>query len=95
MDLYLWKVLLVWLVLANLAAFALMGMDKHRARNNRWRVAERTLFLPVIFGGGLGGVLGMKVFRHKTRHWYFNYGFPALLVLWLVLIGWLAWLTWA
>lgn len=94
MALYLWKVLLVWLILANLAAFVLMGLDKRRARKNLWRVSERNLFLPVLFGGGLGGLLGMKVFHHKTRHWYFKYGFPLLLVLWLALIGWLAWRTW-
>ena len=93
MDLYLWKVLLVWLLLANLAAFVLMGLDKHRARKELWRVSERTLFLPVVFGGGLGGVLGMKVFHHKTKHWYFKYGFPALLFLWVVLLAWLVWLS--
>ena len=95
MELYLWQALLVWLVLVNLAAFVLMGVDKRRARRDQWRVPEKTLFLPVLLGGGLGGVLGMKKFRHKTRHWYFKYGFPALLVLWLALLGWLAWLTWA
>ena len=44
-------------------------------------MSEKALFLPVLLGGGLGGTLGMRVFHHKTRHWYFRFGFPLLLVL--------------
>ena len=65
----------------NIAAFALMGHDKKRARQGKWRVSEKTLFLVTACFGGLGGVLGMKVFHHKTRHWYFRVFFPVLLVL--------------
>ena len=95
MEVYLWRALLVWLVLVNLAAFVLMGVDKRRARRDLWRVPEKTLFLPVLLGGGLGGVLGMRIFRHKTKHWYFKYGFPALMILWIALLVCLAWWTWA
>ena len=65
----------------NIAAFALMGHDKKRARQGKWRVSEKTLFLVTACFGGLGGVLGMKVFHHKTRHWYFRVFFPVLLAL--------------
>ena len=65
----------------NLVAFALMGIDKRRARRGAWRISERTLFLTTACFGGLGGVLGMKVFHHKTQHWYFRVFFPVLLVL--------------
>jgi uncharacterized membrane protein YsdA (DUF1294 family) len=65
----------------NLVAFALMGIDKRRARRGAWRVPENALFLATACFGGLGGVLGMKVFHHKTRHWYFRVFFPVLLVL--------------
>ncbi len=75
------RLLCLWLCLANAAAFLLMGVDKHRAQRNAWRISERTLFLPVLLGGSLGGCFGMFLFHHKTRHWYFRFGFPALLLL--------------
>ena len=65
----------------NIAAFVLMGYDKRCARQGKWRVAEKTLFLVTACFGGLGGVLGMKLFHHKTRHWYFRLFFPVLLVM--------------
>ena len=79
----------LYLLAVNLAAFAAMGIDKRRARRGRWRISERTLFLPAVLGGALGGVLGMRLFRHKTRHWYFRWGFPALLLLQAGLMVWL------
>lgn len=85
----LWQLLGLWLLAANLAAFILMGVDKRRARRGSWRISEKALFLPAVLGGALGGILGMRVFHHKTRHWYFRYGFPALLILQLALAGWL------
>ena len=71
----------VILVVMNLAAFALMGIDKVKAKAGAWRIPEKTLFLVTALFGGLGGTLGMLFFRHKTKHWYFKFGFPALLVL--------------
>ena len=82
-------VLLVLFVLVNLVAFALMGVDKQRARTHQWRVPEKTLFLLAIVGGSVGALLGMWTFHHKTRHWYFRYGIPAILVVQLALAGWL------
>lgn len=72
---------MVWLLLAavNLIAFSLMGYDKHQARRGGGRIPERTLFLFAFFGGALGILLGMRVFRHKTQHKRFVYGVPALL----------------
>lgn len=87
----LWQLLGLWLLLANAAAFIMMGLDKRRARKGLWRLTEKSLFLPVVLGGGLGGVLGMRLFHHKTRHWYFRYGYPMLLILQLILGGWLLW----
>ncbi len=85
------KTAAVFLLAANLAAFLLMGADKRRARKGRWRIPERVLFLPVLLGGGFGGVLGMLVFHHKTRHWYFRWGFPLILILEYAGILWLLW----
>ena len=83
-----WPAALVWLVLVNILDFALMGVDKRRARRDAWRVRERTFFIVALLGGALGGVIGMFFFRHKTRHWYFRYGLPAILILQLVLVAW-------
>ena len=76
------------LLVMNLAAFALMGIDKAKAKAGAWRIPEKTLFLVTALFGGLGGTLGMNVFRHKTKHWYFKYGFPALLVIQLAVLAW-------
>ena len=88
---YLLYALGIYLLAVNLWAFALMGIDKRRAKKDLWRIKERTLFLPVLLGGGVGGILGMKVFRHKTKHWYFRFGFPAILILEIAGVLWLVW----
>mgnify|MGYP002508216347 CR=1 FL=1 len=77
-----------YLALVNLWAFALMGFDKRRAKmRGARRVRERTLFLSALLGGGLGACLGMWIFRHKTKHWYFVVGMP-LISLAEVVLGW-------
>ena len=84
------QLLALYLLAVNLAALFLMGVDKRRARQNAWRISERALFLPALLGGSLGGTLGMRMFHHKTRHWYFRFGFPLLLALQLAGLLWLA-----
>ena len=79
----------VYLLIVNVAAFAVYGADKLRARQGRWRVPEKTLFLLAIIGGSVGALLGMWCFHHKTRHWYFRYGIPVILVVQLALACWL------
>ena len=91
MDKYLLYAAGLYLLAVNLTAFFLMGIDKRRAKKDLWRVKEKTLFLPVLLGGGVGGILGMKVFHHKTKHWYFRFGFPAILILELAGVGFLCW----
>lgn len=88
---YLLPALGIYLLAVNLVAFALMGIDKRRAKKDKWRIKETTLFLPVLLGGGVGGILGMKTFHHKTKHWYFRFGFPAILILELAGAAWLVW----
>ena len=75
------KILLIYLLVINIVAFLTMGLDKWKAGRDKWRVPEKTLFLLVLIGGSIGGILAMPVFRPKTRHWYFRIGFPAILVL--------------
>ena len=69
------------LVILNMVSFFLMAYDKHCAKAGKWRVPEKTLFIAAACFGALGGVLGMTVCHHKTRHWYFRLFFPMLLVL--------------
>ena len=80
-------VALAVIAIMNTAAFVLMGHDKKMARQGKWRVPEKTLFLVTACFGGLGGVLGMRVFHHKTQHWYFKVFFPVLLIVQIVLLA--------
>ena len=80
-------VIIAFLFVMNLLAFALMGIDKAKAKAGAWRIPEKTLFLVTALFGGLGGTLGMNVFRHKTKHWYFKFGFPVLLVIQLAVLA--------
>ena len=61
-----------------------MGIDKRRAVKNKRRIPEKTLFMFVLLGGGIGGTAAMYVFRHKTKHWYFVIGFPFIALVELV-----------
>ena len=78
---------LVVIAVMNLVSFALMGIDKLRARRGAWRISEKALFLTTACFGGLGGVLGMRVFHHKTQHWYLKVFFPVLLFVQVVLLA--------
>ena len=73
----------------NLVAFALMGIDKQRAKKHLWRIPERTLFAAALVGGSVGALLSMYLFHHKTRHWYFVVGMPLILVAQLAAGCWL------
>lgn len=78
--------LVAYIIVINFIAFFLMGIDKRRAIKHAFRIPEATLFLFAIMGGSIGAILGMYTFRHKTRHWYFVYGMPAILILQIALI---------
>lgn len=84
----LFNALLIWLVVINLIAFALMGIDKSRAKHGAWRISEKSLFLAPLLGGSIGGIAGMKFFHHKTLHWYFRYGLPAIFIAQVFLVIW-------
>lgn len=75
-----------YLLVINLEGFALMGIDKSRARRGRRRIAEATLFIVAALCGSLGVLCGMYAFRHKTLHTSFTVGIPLLLFFQAVLI---------
>ena len=79
-----------WLIGINLLAFALYGIDKAKAKRHAWRISEKILLGTGLLGGALGALLGMKLFHHKTRHWYFIAINTAALIVHAVLIAWLA-----
>lgn len=78
--------LLLWILVWNGIAFVLMGLDKGRAKGQKWRIPEKVLFLSATLGGSIGAMLGMSFFRHKTRHWSFRLGMPAILAVQIVLL---------
>lgn len=78
---------LIYLIGINLAGFIIMGVDKKRAIRGAWRISEASLFFTALLGGSLGCILGMQHFRHKTKHWYFKYGMPAILVVQVLLFA--------
>ncbi len=64
-------ILLGYLAAMSLFALILYGIDKSRAVRKRWRIREAWLLGVSFLGGSVGALLGMQLFRHKTRHWYF------------------------
>jgi len=82
MNLIIIGIFVVW----NVVTFFLMGLDKRKAKKNQYRISEKTLFISALCFGALGATIGMNFFRHKTKHWYFKYGFPFLLVIQLAIL---------
>lgn len=79
-----WVVIGIYFAIVNIVGFILMGVDKSKAKRRKWRIPEATLFLVAAIGGSVGSWLGMYTFRHKTKHWYFVWGMPAILLLQLI-----------
>lgn len=76
----------IYIILINLIAFVVFGIDKRKARKGQWRVPESTLFILAIIGGSIGALLGMLAFRHKTKHRKFTIGIPLILALQIALL---------
>ena len=85
MEIFTTQNIVIYIIVINILTFLAMLWDKHEAKKGEWRVSEKTLFTFVLLGGGIGGILGMYIFRHKTKKWYFKYGFPIILILEIVL----------
>ena len=76
-----------WLGLMSLAAFLLFGYDKWQAGRGGGRVTESTLWMVSAFGGWLGGLAAMVIFRHKVAKTMFVLEFVAALFVWITLLG--------
>lgn len=78
--------LATYFLLINLIGFISMYLDKRKSKKHLWRIPEATLFIIALIGGSIGSLIGMYTFRHKTRHWYFVYGMPAILIIQIAIV---------
>ena len=79
-------IFLIYLLVVNIIGFIIMGVDKKRAIRGAFRISEASLFFVAFIGGSLGSIIGMQHFRHKTKHWYFQYGMPVILMVQIALL---------
>lgn len=80
------QAVLAYVIVLSLILLILMYTDKQKAIKQQWRISEKTLFTLAIFGGAIGGVLGMYLFQHKTKHNRFAFGFSLLAAVQLFLL---------
>jgi len=79
--------IVVYLLAINLIGFGIMYLDKRKAKYGRWRIPEKTLLIIALLGGSIGTILGMKIFRHKTKKLKFTLGFPTILISEIIIIA--------
>ena len=75
------NIILGYLLAINIATFFLYGIDKYKAKNNKWRISEATLLTMAAIGGSIGAWAGMRLWHHKTMHKKFKYGIPIIIIL--------------
>lgn len=80
------KNIIIYLLILNLLGFLFMFIDKKRAKKNEWRISESTLFGVALLGGSVGAIIGIYLFRHKTKKMQFIIGMPTILILQIILI---------
>ena len=79
-------ILFLYVIIVNIVGFAMMGIDKRKAKRGAFRIPEANLFLTALVGGSIGCIAGMYTFRHKTKHKSFVFGMPAILIVQLAVI---------
>lgn len=82
------KNIILYLLLINLFGFFIMWLDKRKAKKGSWRIPEKTLFIVTALGGGIGTIIGMYTFRHKTQKLNFVIGFPFITILEIIGVIW-------
>lgn len=82
------KIILLYLFAINIVAFFAFGIDKYKAKRDKWRIPESTLLSMAVLGGSIGALAGMKVWRHKTLHDKFRIGIPVIIALQIAAVVW-------
>lgn len=77
--------ILIYLLTVNILGFLVMFIDKRKAERGKWRIPEKTLFVIAFIGGSIGTIAGMYTFRHKTQKLKFTLGFPAILIIQIII----------
>ena len=80
------KYIVIYLLSVNLITFLMYGLDKWKAKKDKWRVPEKVLLLMAAVGGSIGAFLGMRIFHHKTQKWKFKLGVPVIFLLQVALV---------
>ena len=80
------KIFAGYVLVMTIIGFLSMYIDKRKAIKHQWRIPEKTLFIIALLGGSIGSNLGMKICRHKTKHWYFVIGMPVILILQIIIV---------
>lgn len=81
------RYLMYYLIIINIAAWIMYGLDKWKAKSGAWRIPERTLLLTALAGGSVGALAGMLLFHHKTRKPKFMIGVPVMFAAHCVIVG--------
>lgn len=80
------KILIIYIIIATFTGLLSMYIDKQKSIKHKWRISEKTLFIIAILGGSIGSYLGMYLFRHKTKHWYFVLFMPVIIIFQIVIV---------
>jgi uncharacterized membrane protein YsdA (DUF1294 family) len=80
------KLLLFYFLIMNGIGLFIMYADKQKAKKGQYRISEATLWRVAVLGGGVGSTIGMKMFRHKTKHSSFKFGFPTIAVIQVIIV---------
>ena len=83
------NIILYYLLAVNIATFLLYGVDKYKAKKNKWRISEATLLMMAVIGGSIGALAGMRLWHHKTMHKKFKYGIPVIIIMQIALVTYL------
>ena len=78
-----------YLFAINIVSFFLYGIDKYKAKKNKWRISEATLLMIAVIGGSIGAWAGMRLWHHKTMHKKFKYGIPIIIIMQVSLVVYL------
>ena len=81
---------LIYLAVINVVTFFMYGIDKWKAKRSKWRISEATLLWMAVIGGSTGAWMGIKIWHHKTMHKKFKYGVPAIIILQIAAIVYIA-----